>query len=255
MDSVRNQGCVVIKHTNPCGAAIDSSQTNAWINALASDPESAFGCVVAFTTTVEKETAEAIGSHFLECIIAPGYTDEALEILSQKKNRRMLTMPEFLPREEELRIRQLDGGWVAQIQGPPSIDWNEVKCVTKVVGDADLVSLARFGSTVLSEVKSNSIVLVAITETGFATVGVGPGQTSRVEAVRIAARRAGDRAIGSMMVSDAFFPFRDGIDTANEIGVTTVVQPGGSMRDQESIDAANEHGMSMFFTGQRLFLH
>ena len=204
---------------------------------------------------VEKETAEAIGSHFLECIIAPGYTDEALEILSQKKNRRMLTMPEFLPREEELRIRQLDGGWVAQIQGPPSIDWTEVKCVTKVVGDADLVSLARFGSTVLSEVKSNSIVLVAITETGFATVGVGPGQTSRVEAVRIAARRAGDRAIGSMMVSDAFFPFRDGIDTANEIGVTTVVQPGGSMRDQESIDAANEHGMSMFFTGQRLFLH
>ena len=255
MDNIRNQGCVVIKHTNPCGAAIDSSQKNAWINALASDPESAFGCVVAFTTTVEKETAEAIGSHFLECIIAPGYTDEALEVLSQKKNRRMLTMPEFLPRQEELRIRQLDGGWVAQIQGPPGIDWTEVKCVTKVVGDADLVSLARFGSTVLSEVKSNSIVLVAITETGFATVGVGPGQTSRVEAVRIAARRAGDRAIGSMMVSDAFFPFRDGIDTANEIGVTTVVQPGGSMRDQESIDAANEHGMSMFFTGQRLFLH
>ena len=255
MDSVRNQGCVVIKHTNPCGAAIDSSQTNAWINALASDPESAFGCVVAFTKMVEKETAEAIGSHFLECIIAPGYTDEALEILSQKKNRRMLTMPEFLPREEELRIRQLDGGWVAQIQGPPSIDWTEVKCVTKVVGDADLVSLARFGSTVLSEVKSNSIVLVAITETGFATVGVGPGQTSRVEAVRIAARRAGDRAIGSMMVSDAFFPFRDGIDTANEIGVTTVVQPGGSMRDQEVIDAANEHNIAMVFTGMRHFKH
>jgi phosphoribosylaminoimidazolecarboxamide formyltransferase/IMP cyclohydrolase len=97
--------------------------------------------------------------------------------------------------------------------------------------------------------------LVAATETGFATVGVGPGQTSRVEAVRIAARRAGSRAVGSMMVSDAFFPFRDGIDTANEIGVTTVVQPGGSMRDQESIDAADEHGMSMLFTNQRLFLH
>lgn len=167
----------------------------------------------------------------------------------------MLTMPEFLPREDEIRVRQLDGGWVAQVQGPPSIDWSSVKCVTNISGDDDLVSLARFGSTVLSEVKSNSIVLVAQTETGFATVGVGPGQTSRVEAVRIAARRAGDRAIGSMMVSDAFFPFRDGIDTANEIGVTTVVQPGGSMRDQESIDAANEHGMAMLFTGQRLFLH
>ncbi len=255
MGDIRNQGCVVIKHTNPCGAAIDSSQINAWKNALASDPESAFGCVVAFTSIVEKETAEAIGNHFLECIISPGYTEEALEILSQKKNRRMLTMPDFSPRDEEVRVRQLDGGWVAQVQGPPSIDWSSVKCVTKVEGDAEIVSLARFGSTVLSEVKSNSIVLVSQTNTGFATVGVGPGQTSRVEAVRIAARRAGDRAVGSMMVSDAFFPFRDGIDTANEIGVTTVVQPGGSIRDQECIDAADEHGISMYFTGQRLFLH
>ena len=107
----------------------------------------------------------------------------------------------------------------------------------------------------LAEVKSNAIVLVAETETGFATVGVGPGQTSRVEAVRIAARRAGERAAGSTMVSDAFFPFRDGIDTAHEIGVATVVQPGGSVRDQEAIDAANEHGMAMLFTGTRLFLH
>jgi len=144
---------------------------------------------------------------------------------------------------------------VAQVQGPPSVDWSSVECVTKADADAELVALARFGSTVLSEVKSNSIVLVAQTETGFATVGVGPGQTSRVEAVRIAARRAGERAAGSMMVSDAFFPFRDGIDTAHEIGVTTVVQPGGSMRDQECIDAADEHGIAMIFTGQRLFLH
>ena len=167
----------------------------------------------------------------------------------------MLTLTKFLPRDDELRIRQLDGGWVAQIQGPPSIDWSSVKCVTKIQSSPELISLARFGSIVLSEVKSNSIVLVSQTNTGFATVGVGPGQTSRVEAVRIAARRAGDRAVGSMMVSDAFFPFRDGIDTANEIGVTTVVQPGGSIRDQECIDAANEHGISMLFTGQRLFLH
>ena len=247
--------CVVIKHTNPCGAAIDTTQVGAWENALASDPESAFGCVIAFTHTVEKATAEAIGGHFLECIIAPGYDDDALEILSEKQNRRMLTLADFTPRKDEVRIRQLDGGWVAQVQGPPSVDWSAVKCVTKAPADDDLVALARFGSTVLSEVKSNSIVLVAQTETGFATVGVGPGQTSRVEAVRIAARRAGERARGSMMVSDAFFPFRDGIDTAHEIGVTTVVQPGGSMRDQESIDAADEHGMAMIFTGQRLFLH
>ena len=254
-DKSRQHGCVVIKHTNPCGAAIDETQVAAWENALASDPESAFGCVIAFTHVVEKSTAEAIGGHFLECIIAPGYDAEALDILSEKKNRRMLTLEEFTPREDEIRIRQLDGGWVAQIQGPPSIDWSAVSCVTKASADDDLLALARFGSTVLSEVKSNSIILVAQTDTGFATVGVGPGQTSRVEAVRIAARRAGDRANGSMMVSDAFFPFRDGIDTANEIGVKTVVQPGGSVRDQESIDAADEHGMAMIFTGQRLFLH
>jgi phosphoribosylaminoimidazolecarboxamide formyltransferase/IMP cyclohydrolase len=255
IDEVRSQGCVVIKHTNPCGSAIDATQVGAWQNALASDPESAFGCVIAFTSVVEKATAEAIGGHFLECIIAPGYEDDALAILSEKKNRRMLTLENFTPREDEVRIRQLDGGWVAQVQGPPSVDWSAVRCVTKAPANDDLVALARFGSTVLSEVKSNSIVLVAQTDTGFATVGVGPGQTSRVEAVRIAARRAGERAKGSMMVSDAFFPFRDGIDTAHEIGVTTVVQPGGSMRDQESIDAADEHGMAMIFTGQRLFLH
>ena len=130
-----------------------------------------------------------------------------------------------------------------------------MKCVTeRQVGTSEL-ALARFGSAVLAEVKSNAIILVTRTETGCATVGVGPGQTSRVEAVRIAARRAGNRARGSMMLSDAFFPFRDGIDTAHEIGVATVVQPGGSVRDQEAIDAANEHGMAMLFTGTRLFLH
>ena len=115
--------------------------------------------------------------------------------------------------------------------------------------------LAKFGTAVISDVKSNAILLVSTTKTGFATVGVGPGQTSRVEAVRIAARRAGDRAKGSMMISDAFFPFRDGIDTANEIGVESIVQPGGSMRDSDSITAADEHDMSMIFTNRRLFLH
>ena len=115
--------------------------------------------------------------------------------------------------------------------------------------------LAKFGTTVISEVKSNAILLVSSTTSGFATVGVGPGQTSRVEAVRIAARRAGDRAKDSMMVSDAFFPFRDGIDAASEIGVSSIIQPGGSMRDSDSIAAANEHGISMIFTHKRLFLH
>jgi phosphoribosylaminoimidazolecarboxamide formyltransferase/IMP cyclohydrolase len=204
---------------------------------------------------VVKTTAEAIGGHFFECMIAPGYEPEALEILSAKKNRRLLTLDPIKPRTDEIRMRQLDGGWLAQVQGPPAINWNNVKCVTDKQVDTSEVALARFGAAVLAEVKSNAIILVSRTATGCATVGVGPGQTSRVEAVRIAARRAGERAKGSMMVSDAFFPFRDGIDAANDIGVSTVVQPGGSVRDQESIDAANEHGMAMLFTGTRLFLH
>jgi len=247
--------CVIIKHTNPCGASVDQTQVGAWENALASDPESAFGCVIAFTRTVEKATADAIGDHFFECMIAPGYEPEALEALSVKRNRRMMTLDPIEQRGDEVRLRQVDGGWLAQIQGPPSIDWGEAKCVTDKQVDASGLALARFGSTVLAEVKSNAIILVARTESGCATVGIGPGQTSRVEAVRIAARRAGERAERSMMVSDAFFPFRDGIDIAYEIGVSTIVQPGGSVRDNEVIDAADEHGMAMIFTGIRLFLH
>ena len=253
--SDHEHGCVVIKHTNPCGASVDSSQSEAWRNALASDPESAFGCVIAFTKEVGPDTAAAIGDHFFECMIAPGYHPEALDALSSKKNRRLLTLQQMGTRSDSLSLRQVSGGWLAQIQGPPAVDWDNAKCVTEKKMEREEISLARFGCAVLAEVKSNAIILISKTTTGFATVGVGPGQTSRVEAVRIASRRAGIRAKGSMMVSDAFFPFRDGIDSANDIGVSSVVQPGGSVRDQESIDAANEHGISMLFTGTRLFLH
>lgn len=255
IDNEYSHGCVIIKHTNPCGVAIDKHQSKAWENALASDPESAFGCVIAFTTIVEKETAELIGNHFFECIIAPGFDEAALDILSTKKNRRMLTINDLSARKDELRIRQIEGGWVVQIQGPPNIDWSTAKCVTKRSTNEDEILLAKFGCTVLSEVKSNSVALVSKTDTGIATVGIGPGQTSRVEAVHIAARRAGPQAAESMMISDAFFPFRDGIEAANKIGVKTIIQPGGSIRDQEVIDAANEYGMSMIFTNKRLFLH
>jgi phosphoribosylaminoimidazolecarboxamide formyltransferase/IMP cyclohydrolase len=247
--------CVVIKHTNPCGAALAESQVSAWENALASDPESAFGCVIAFDHIVEKETAEAIGKHFFECMIAPGYEPEALDLLAQSKNRRMLTLEPLGEYRAEPKIRQVQGGWLSQIQGPPGIDWENARSVTTRSLDEEELKLARFGTSVIAEVQSNAIILVSKTENGFATVGVGPGQTSRVEAVRIAARRAGDRAKGSMMVSDAFFPFRDGIDTSNEIGITSVVQPGGSIRDDEVIEAANEFGMAMLFTGTRLFRH
>ena len=202
-----------------------------------------------------KATAEKIGDHFVECIIAPDYEDEALEVLSQKKNRRMLTLEEMTSLDMQTQFRQIDGGWLAQTEGAPVINWSEVKCVTKIQANPNQVDLARFGVAVCAQVKSNCVIFIQPTETGFATVGIGPGQTSRVEAVRIAARRAGTRAQGAMMVSDAFFPFRDGIDTSHEIGITAVVQPGGSIRDQEVIDAADEHKMTMLFTGTRLFRH
>ena len=247
--------CVIIKHTNACGVAVSTNQISAWDDALASDPESAFGCVIAFNTTVTKATAERIGDHFVECIIAPEYEDGALELLSQKKNRRMLTLEAMKSLDMQTQFRQIDGGWLAQTEGAPVIDWSDVKCVTKIQADLNQVDLARFGVAVCAQVKSNCVIFIQPTETGFATVGIGPGQTSRVEAVRIAARRAGERAKGAMMVSDAFFPFRDGIDTSHEIGITAVVQPGGSIRDQEVIDAADEYGMTMLFTGTRLFRH
>ena len=247
--------CVIIKHTNPCGASVDGIQRWAWENALASDPESAFGCVIALNRKVEAHTAEAIGDHFFECMIAPGYETAALDILSAKKNRRMLTLDPMGEYQSEARIRQVEGGWLSQIQGPAPIDWKSTECVTQQKLDEGAIDLARFGSLVISEVQSNAIVIVRSTGTGMATVGIGPGQTSRIEAVRIAARRAGDRAKGAMMISDAFFPFRDGIDESNQIGITSVVQPGGSIRDDEVIEAANEYGMAMLFTGTRLFRH
>ena len=250
-----NHSCVVIKHTNPCGASVADSQVSAWENALASDPESAFGCVIAFDQVVGKETAEAIGKHFFECMIAPGYEPEALDLLAESKNRRMLALEPLGEYSEEPTIRQVQGGWLSQAQGPPSIDWENARSVTTRSLDAEGLKLARFGISVIAEVQSNAIILVSKTGSGFATVGIGPGQTSRVEAVRIASRRAGDRAKGAMMVSDAFFPFRDSIDTSNEIGISSVVQPGGSIRDDEVIEAANEFGMAMLFTGTRLFRH
>ena len=247
--------CVIIKHTNACGVAISTDQVAAWDDALASDPESAFGCVIAFNTPVTMDTAKRIGTHFVECIIAPDYEEGALEILSEKKNRRMLTLGNMASLDMRTQFRQIDGGWLAQTEGAPVIDWSEVRCVTKAEADPTQIDLARFGVAVCAQVKSNCVIFIQPTDTGFATVGIGPGQTSRVEAVRIAARRAGERAKDAMMVSDAFFPFRDGIDTSHEMGIAAVVQPGGSIRDQEVIDAADEHGMTMLFTGTRLFRH
>ena len=247
--------CVIVKHNNPCGAALGATQLEAFEMALASDPESAFGSIICFNEIVEEATAKAVGDLFVEVMMAPGYTDEAKETLMMKKNRRLLTIDSPGDRLEPL-VRQLvrkpiEGGVLVQTEEPPIIDWSKATTVTKVEPTPEQVDSMKFAVRVCEQVKSNAIVMVQ----GTATVGIGPGQTSRVEAVKIAARRAGERAKNCVMASDAFFPFKDGLEQAADAGASAIVQPGGSIRDQEVIDEADARGMAMLFTGHRLFRH
>ena len=192
---------------------------------------------------------------FIEVLIAPGYTQEAKDFIMQKGNRRLLTIESpndrLAPLERKRILKQIEGGWIVQTEEPPIIDWASAKTVTERAVTKEEIDSMKFAVRVCEQVKSNAIVMVQ----GLATVGIGPGQTSRVEAVRIAARRAGERAKGSVLASDAFFPFADGLEQAAEAGASAIVQPGGSIRDQEVIDAANRLGISMLFTGHRLFRH
>ena len=247
--------CVIVKHNNPCGVALASSQVEAYTNALASDPESAFGSIICFNEVVTLDTAQAMAELFIEVLIAPGYTDDAKEFIMKKGNRRLLTIdsPEnrLAPLERKRILKQIEGGWIVQTEEPPIIDWKAAKTVTNKQVSSEEIDSMKFAVRVCEQVKSNAIVMVQ----GLSTVGIGPGQTSRVEAVRIASRRAGERAIGCVLASDAFFPFADGLEQAAAAGASAIVQPGGSIRDQEVIDAANRLGISMLFTGHRLFRH
>ena len=247
--------CVIVKHNNPCGAALASTQREAFEMALASDPESAFGSIICFNEPVETSTAEAVGDLFVEVMMAPGYTDEAKSVLMAKKNRRLLTIDSPGDRLEPL-MRQvvrkpIEGGVLVQTEEPPIIDWDKARTVTEREPTAQQIDSMKFAVRVCEQVKSNAIVMVQ----GTATVGIGPGQTSRVEAVKIAARRAGERAKNCVLASDAFFPFKDGLEQAADAGASAIVQPGGSIRDQEVIDEANARGVAMLFTGHRLFRH
>ena len=247
--------CVIVKHNNPCGAALGATQKEAYEAALASDPESAFGSIICFNEPLEVDTAKAMEALFIEVLMAPAYNEEAKAIVMQKKNRRILTIesPENrLASLERILVRKpIEGGWLVQTEEAPVIDWEKAKVVTKKSPSEDEIASMKFAVRICEQVKSNAIVMVQ----GTATVGIGPGQTSRVEAVRIAARRAGERAKGCVLASDAFFPFKDGLEQAADAGAASIVQPGGSIRDQEVIDAADERGLSMLFTGHRLFRH
>ena len=247
--------CVIVKHNNPCGAALGKTQLEAYEAALASDPESAFGSIICVNEPVTIEFAKALEPLFLEVLMAPAYEEGSKEILMAKKNRRILTINSpgnrLAPLQRRTVRKEVEGGWLVQTEEPPIIDWSKAEVVTDKTPSKEQIDSMKFAVRVCEQVKSNAIVMVQ----GLATVGIGPGQTSRVEAVRIASRRAGDRAHGSVLASDAFFPFKDGIEQAAEAGASAIVQPGGSIRDQEVIDEANARGMSMLFTKHRLFRH
>jgi phosphoribosylaminoimidazolecarboxamide formyltransferase/IMP cyclohydrolase len=239
----------IIKHANPCGVAVSDDITTAYKLAHECDPRSAFGGIVAVNRPVPLSLAEALAPVFTEVVIAPSYDDDALALLLSKKNMRVLTAP--APEPTTLDFRQIGGGFL--VQSPHRFettraDW---RVVTKAQPTDDLWRDIELAWRIVGHVKSNAIVLVA----GGQAVGIGAGQQNRVESGEIAAAKAAGRAKGGVCASDAFYPFRDGVDAAAAAGVAAVVQPGGSLRDDEAIAAADEHGLAMVFTGERHFLH
>jgi phosphoribosylaminoimidazolecarboxamide formyltransferase/IMP cyclohydrolase len=246
--------CVIVKHANPCGVAVGASLLEAYDRAYSTDPESAFGGIIAFNGALDAETARAIiDRQFVEVIIAPAVEDAALPVLAEKKNVRVLTCGDWpssaAPR---LDFKRVNGGLLVQDADLQLLDSTRV-VTRREPSDSEMKDLL-FAWRVAKFVKSNAIVYGK----DSMTVGVGAGQMSRVNSARIAgikAEQAGLQVPGSVMASDAFFPFRDGIDQAAQAGITAVIQPGGSMRDEETIAAADEHGMAMVFTGMRHFRH
>jgi phosphoribosylaminoimidazolecarboxamide formyltransferase/IMP cyclohydrolase len=242
------ESAVIVKHANPCGAAVGESLAEAYRKALASDPQSAFGGIVALGGEVDGELAAEISNVFTEILVAPGFTEEAKEILSSKPNMRVLVAgPLSRPR---LSAKQVTGGIL--LQDTDTVENNSgYKVVSEVSPSQQQMNDLLFVWRVARVVKSNAIVLAR----DRATVGVGAGQMSRVDSSEIAVKKAGDRARGSVAASDAFFPFADGVEALAEAGISAVIQPGGSVRDDEVTEAANRHGLAMVFTGHRHFLH
>ncbi len=248
--------CVIVKHANPCGVAKAHTLLEAYDRAYATDPESAFGGIIAFNRELDAATAKAIiDRQFVEVIIAPVVSDEALEVVAEKKNVRLLACGDWSAQEcNAFDFKRVNGGLLVQGRDMGMVRADELKIVTERQPTEQELADLFFTWRVAKYVKSNAIVYG---KDGM-TIGVGAGQMSRVNSARIAgikAEHAGLEVPGSVMASDAFFPFRDGIDNAAAAGITAVIQPGGSMRDDEVIAAANEHGMAMVFTGMRHFRH
>lgn len=247
--------CVIVKHANPCGVAIGDSILAAYERAYQTDPTSAFGGIIAFNRELDETTAKAIiDRQFVEVIIAPAATEAAIAIIGSKPNVRLLVCGAFSTPAPAVDIKQVNGGILLQDRDQASVSASDLKVVTKRQPTEQELSDLLFCWKVAKYVKSNAIVYVK----DSMTIGVGAGQMSRVYSAKIAGIKAADEQLevkGSVMASDAFFPFRDGIDAAAAAGITAVIQPGGSMRDAEVIAAADEHGMAMVFTGVRHFRH
>ena len=245
--------CAIVKHTTPCGLAIGDTALDAYRKALACDPVSAFGSVIALTVPVDEGAANAVSSLFVECIVAPSFSVEAIEILGRKQNLRVLEGRAAWP-AGALDFKRVRGGMLVQERPPAQIDDRDWRVVSARQPTAEEYHDLLFAWRAVASVKSNAIVLAR----AGATIGIGAGQMSRVDAAFVAvhkARAAGHETSGAVLGSDAFFPFRDGVDQAAEAGVRAIVHPGGSVRDPEVIAAADEHGIAMVFTGKRQFRH
>jgi phosphoribosylaminoimidazolecarboxamide formyltransferase / IMP cyclohydrolase len=258
--------CVVIKHINPCGVATDSDINIAFNKAYNADAMSAFGGIIAINRECSSVIAESIAKVFAEIVIAPSYSPEALEILSKKKKLRVLEIPEIALKNQNvnngnteaaftsdsnMEYKFIDGGLMAQQKNSFNLKLSDLECKTVTTATQLDLESAVFGWSALKYIKSNAIMLVK----DNVSVGIGMGQVSRVDAVNLALNKAGDKSIGSVLLSDAFFPFRDSIDLVAKFGIKSIIQPGGSMKDQEVIDACNELGIAMYFTGSRCFKH
>lgn len=247
--------CVIVKHANPCGVSMGETVFEAYDRAYKTDPTSAFGGIIAFNRALDKETAQSIiERQFVEVIIAPNVSEDAKNVIAAKQNVRLLVCGDLGIQEAAYDYKRVTGGLLVQDRDLGYVTEEDLKVVTKRAPSEKEMADLQFAWKVAKYVKSNAIVYV---KDGM-TIGVGAGQMSRVYSAKIAGIKAADEGLevpGSVMASDAFFPFRDGIDAAAEAGITAVIHPGGSMRDQEVIDAADEHGIAMVFTGMRHFKH
>ena len=243
--------CVIVKHANPCGVALGANMLNVYKRAFNADSLSAFGGIIAINQPCDDILAEEISKVFVEIVLAPAFTKKSLEIFSKKKNLRVLEVGNIQSREQLLEVRNVVGGVIVQETDTSILSEDNLQVVTENKPSDNDIKTMLFGWKVLKHVKSNGILIVK----DNTTVGVGAGQVSRVDSVDIAMNKSGESIKDSILCSDAFFPFRDSIDKIAGSGIKAVLQPGGSVRDDEVISACNEHGIAMVFTGQRCFKH